>query len=80
MKTEWSFADENWAVIANLLPDNWRKMAKELGAYQRMRKFRDMDSLLRTMLVYLAEDCSQRQTVVLARESDIADISDVAFL
>lgn len=70
--------DENWKFLLQFLPQGWEQMAKELGAVTRQRKIMSAEILLRILLIHLADSCSMRETVVRAKESKLADISDVA--
>ena len=72
--------DENWPVLLTFLPPGWEESARELGALRRCRKFADAASLLRTLLIHLADGCSLRETVARARAGNIASVSDVALL
>ncbi len=71
---------EDWKVLASLLPRGWREKAKELKAYQRVRRFKSPDHLLRTLLIHIGEGCSLRETAVRVKEGGIADVSDPAIL
>ncbi len=71
---------DNWHVILSFLPDGWEEKARELGALQRCRKFANAESLLRTLLIHLADGCSLRETAVRAQYGEVASISDVALL
>jgi hypothetical protein len=68
----------DWKVIARFLPNGWEAKAKELGALQRRREFKTVESLLSTLLVHIVEDCSLKETVVQVMQSGIVDISSVA--
>ena len=72
--------EDDWDVLTSFFPDGWREKAKELGALLRCRKFLDAESLLRTLLIHLAEGCSLRETAVRAKKGNIVSISDVALL
>lgn len=72
--------EEDWSLITRFLPMGWQQKAKELRALQRLRRFSDVDDLLRTLLIHLVEGCSGRETAVRVQEYGIARISDVAFL
>ncbi len=72
--------DENWPVLLTFLPAGWEESARRLGALRRCRKFADPESLLRTLLIHLADGCSLRETVARARAGNIASVSDVALL
>lgn len=71
---------EEWAVIERLLPFGWQAKAKELGALRRCREFGDPGTLLRVLLIHLADGCSLRETAVRARQGGLVSVSDVALL
>jgi len=71
---------DNWNVLLSFFPESWEEKAKESGALHRCRKFADPESLVRTLLIHLADGCSLRETAVRASEGNIASISDVALL
>jgi hypothetical protein len=71
---------ENWDILTTFLPDEWEEKARELGALRRCRRFSGAASLLRTLLIHLADGCSLRETAVRARYGGVAVISDVALL
>lgn len=72
--------EDDWGVLTAFLPDGWEDKARELGALVRCRKFAGAQSLLRVLLIHLADGCSLRETVVRAKRGNIASISDVALL
>lgn len=56
-------------------------MARPLGAWRRQpRSIASTESLLRLLLIHLADGCSLRETVVRAHQGHVASISDVALL
>lgn len=71
---------DDFAYLVGFLPTGWQAKAKELGALRRCRKVRDAETLLRVLLIHLAEGCSLRETSVRAREGKIIDLSDVAIM
>jgi len=72
---------QDWNVVTQMLPANWQAKATELGAIQRrLRNFPNVESLLRVMLIHLADGCSLRETAVRASAGNMAKISDVALL
>lgn len=71
---------DDWHVVLSFLPDGWEEKARELGALVRCRKFANAESLLRTLLIHLADGCSLRETAVRAQYGEVASISDVALL
>lgn len=78
MLTNTLTVDSDFAYLLTLLPDGWQEQARELGALRRRREIPDAETLLRILLIHLAEGASLRQTAVLAAESGIASVSDVA--
>ena len=73
-------AEENWKVLASLLPTGWQQMAWQSGAIKRLRGFPSPDLLLRMLLLHVARGYSLRETVVRAKLANWTDISDVALL
>jgi hypothetical protein len=71
---------EDWEVIQRVLPGGWQAKAKELGALRRCRGFPDAPTLLRVLLIHLADGCSLRETAVRAAQGGLAAVSDVALL
>ena len=71
--------DEDWELLVSFLPSEWRELAPKRcaeGAAQRQ----SVDNLLRTLLIHLGCGHSLRETVVRARQANLADLSDVALL
>ena len=73
-------ADESWKVLLSLFPANWQECARQTDAVQRLRGFASVDDLMRTLLLHVAQGYSLRETVVRAKASGLADVSDVALL
>jgi hypothetical protein len=73
-------AEENWKVLALLLPPGWQQMAWQSGAVERLRGFPSPDVLLRMLLLHVARGYSLRETVVRAKLANWANVSDVALL
>jgi hypothetical protein len=71
---------EDWQVVLRVLPSGWQEKARELGALRRYREFPDAATLLRVLLIHLAEGCSLRETAVRAAEGRLVTVSDVALL
>jgi hypothetical protein len=71
--------DDDWSVLLSFLPSDWKVMAQSTGALLRSRNFTP-DSLLRTLMIHLADGCSLRETSVRAKQGHIAEASDVALL
>ena len=74
-----SVADD-FDYLVRLLPAGWEEQAKALGALRRCRKIPDARTLLRVLLIHLAEGCSLRETAVRASQGGVAEVSDVAIM
>jgi hypothetical protein len=72
--------DEEWQVIASVLPEGWRERAWACGAMRRSRKVGDPEVLMRLILLHVAGGLSLRQATVRAQEQGLATLSDVALL
>jgi hypothetical protein len=80
MEATWN-KNENWDCLKRFFPKGWEEMARPLGAWRRTpRSIASTETLLRLLLIHLADGCSLRETAVRAREGGLADISDVALL
>jgi hypothetical protein len=69
---------DEWAVVERLLPPGWQEEAYLSGALRRRRGIRDASSLLRCLLLHLAEGCSLAETASRVRESGLGEVSSVA--
>jgi len=69
---------DDWEVLKSFLPEGWQGQAKALGAFQRSRKIKDAESLLRVLLIHVADDCSLRMTALRAEQAGLCEVSDVA--
>ena len=67
--------DDGWELLIRFLPEGWKEEAKRTGAFKRSRGINDPDTLLRVLLIHLANGCSLRETSVQAKESKLAIIS-----
>lgn len=72
--------DEDWRILAGLLPSDWKMLARSTGAVKRLRGFDSMDAVLRTLLMHAGQGWSLRETVVQAKLAGIAEVSDVALM
>jgi len=78
---DWSGFGGDWGVLTSLLPAHWEAKALELGAVKRqLRGFEDISSMLRVLLIHLADGCSLRETAVRASAGGLSAVSDVALL
>jgi len=71
---------QDWDVVMQMLPAQWEAKASELGAVRRLRGFDSVSSLLRVLLIHLADGCSLRETAVRASAGGLCAVSDVALL
>lgn len=71
---------QDWEVVMQMLPAQWEAKAAELGAVRRLRGFDSVASVLRVLLIHLADGCSLRETAVRASAGGLAAVSDVALL
>jgi hypothetical protein len=71
---------EDWPILTQFLPKGWKDKATQLGALVRKRKIESADTLLRLLLIHLADGKSLRTTSAYAREANLCDINDVALL
>ena len=71
---------QEWDLLAGLLPAGWREAAREHGALKRARNIKDPDVLLRLILLHAGAGLSLRQASVRAKMTGLAIMSDVALL
>jgi Transposase DDE domain len=69
---------QEWAIIADLLPQGWREQARSSGALRRSRKVNDPDTLLLLILLHVASGLSLVHAAARARRMGVALISGVA--
>ena len=71
---------EDWPVLLSFFPDDWIELATQNNVIKGLRKDKDIENYIRTLLIHIACGYSMRETVTRAKLSGLADISDVAFL
>ena len=72
-----SLANENWPILCTFLPKGWKEMARSTGALRRARDVPDPESLLRLLLMHVANGYSLAETA--ARASQLGmELSAVA--
>ncbi len=71
---------EDWDVLTNFFPEGWENKAYETRALVRRRKIDSPATLLRVLLIHLADGKSLRTTAAYAREANLCQINDVALL
>lgn len=67
-----------WDVLLRTFPQDWRKLARDTGALNGLRKGWKVDCLLRTLLLHFGCGYSFQHTADKARWADLADLSGVA--
>lgn len=72
--------DEDWELLVSFLPDDWRKLAVDENALKGLRRDKDEEKILRTLLLHVGCGHSLRETVLRARKANLAQLSDVALL
>lgn len=71
---------DDWEILLGFLPAGWAEKAFELGAMARKRKIVSAETLLRVLLIHLADGKSLRTTAAYSHEVELCDINDVALL
>lgn len=69
---------DDWHVVQQLLPEGWQAAARTLGALRRGREIADPETLLRVLLVHLADGCSLQETALRVGEAGLCSVSAVA--
>ena len=73
--------DNEWEILAGLLPADWRELAKETGAMRRRSgELQDPQVLLQVLLMHIATGLSLKQAAARATAQGLATLSDVALL
>lgn len=73
--------ETDWQILLKMLPSNWKELAKSTKAIVRkFRNFESEETVLRTLLMHIANGYSLRETVARAKISNLVDVSDVALL
>lgn len=71
---------EDWDILMRFMPQGWIAKASQLGALVRKRKIDSAQTLLRVLLIHLADGKSLRTTAAYAHEANLCDINDAALL
>lgn len=72
--------DEDWDVLTSFFPEGWEKKAYETRAFVRRRNIDTPETLLRVLLIHLADGRSLRTTATYAHEAKMCQINDTALL
>ena len=71
---------EDWDLLKTFFPADWEQLAGTTRALKGLRQDKSAERLLRTIMLHVGCGYSLRETVVRARASGLADLSDVALL
>lgn len=71
---------EDWPLLLSFFPNNWIQLAGQTDALKNLRKDKDVENYLRTLLLHIGCGYSLRETATRAKLAGLADISDVALL
>jgi hypothetical protein len=71
---------EDWPILLSFFPDNWIDLASTTAALKGLRKNKDAENYIRTLLLHLACGYSMRETATRAKLANIANVSDVALI
>ena len=71
---------EDWQILLSLFPSNWVELASATDALKGLRKDKDAENYMRTLLIHIGCGYSLRETVTRAKQANLADISDVALI
>ena len=71
---------EDWPLLLSFFPNNWIELAGQTDALKNLRKDKDAENYLRTLLLHIGCGYSLRETAARAKLAGLADISDVALL
>lgn len=70
--------NEDWQVLLTIFPENWLDLAVECKVAKSLRKDKDVENYIRTLLLHIGCGHSLRETAARAKAAGLADISDVA--
>jgi hypothetical protein len=73
-------ADEDWALLVSFFPSKWKQLARSSDALKGLRQDKSAEEYLRVLLLHFGCGFSMRETVLRAKEAQLAQLSDVALL
>jgi len=79
-KLEVKMPDRDWNLLTTFFPSNWQKLAMDNDAIKGLRQDKSIEDLLRVLLIHFACGYSLRETVIRAKNANLANMSDVALL
>jgi hypothetical protein len=69
---------DSWRIVERLLPRGWQRKCRELGALRRARAIPDERTLLRLLLLHLADGCSLAETAARASQAGWCAVTPAA--
>lgn len=77
---ETKIINNDWEILVKFFPEKWEEKALELGALVRKRKIDSAQTLLKILMLHLADGQSLRAAANYASEANICNINDAALL
>jgi len=71
-------ADEDWELLTTFFPAEWRHLAQTTGALKGLRQDKGEENYLRVLMLHFGCGLSMRETVVRAKQANLAELSSVA--
>lgn len=72
--------NEDWPVLLSFFPKNWVELASVNNLHKSLRKDKETENYIRTLLIHIGCGYSLRETVARAKLAGLAEISDVALI
>jgi hypothetical protein len=71
---------EDWDLLVSFFPANWKHLARLSGALKGLRQDKSEENLIRVLMLHVGCGFSMRETVVRAKQANLAELSAVALL
>src|SRR5450631_3940855 len=69
---------DDWEVLSSFLPQGWEQKARDCGALTRARGVSGAGTLLRVLLIHIANGCSLAETSVRAQQAGLGKLNQSA--
>ena len=69
---------DDWGILSSFFPEGWQQKARECGALTRARGVAGPDSLLRILLIHIANGCSLAETSLRAEQLGLGHLNQSA--
>jgi hypothetical protein len=69
---------DDWSILSSFFPEGWQQKARECGALTRARGVSGPDSLLRILLIHIANGCSLAETSLRAGQLGLGRLNQSA--